>query len=399
MLLSAEFFFIAAGEGLPSPQRQGKSTFIQFPREEIYKKLENVKVSSLKLFISTVLRPHLLSKVETFSAGQISYYLKEWANITSDPYILRIVSGDVIDFNQPLESQHKYKENSISRQHASLIKQEISSLLCKNVIKVCTHEKEELISPIFCVPKKDGKVRLILNLKKLNSFVSYHHFKMETIHSILAMITSNCWMASVDLKDAYYSVRIHPSYQQYLKFIYEGSLYAYTVYPNGLASCPRQFTKLLKPPIAHLRSQGHLIASYIDDIYLQSDTYEGCVNTVLSTFRQFNDLGFVIHPDKSEFIPKQTIQFLGFILDSRSMKITLPADRKTRVKECFLNLRSHYRSVSIRDTAKAIGYMVSCLPAIPFGGIHYRALENDKIQALKMSKGNFDVPMTLRANL
>ena len=349
----------------------------------------------MTFFISEILRPYLLFKVNAFSAGQISYYLKEWAELTSDPHILRIVSGDMIEFDQPLETQHQYPANSISRQHVSLVKQEISSLLSKNVIKVCTHEEGEFISPIFCVPKKDGKIRLILNLKKLNSFVSYHHFKMETIHSILAMITPNCWMASVDLKDAYYSVRIHPSCQRYLKFVHEGSLYAYTVYPNGLASCPRQFTKLLKPPIAHLRSQGHLIASYIDDIYLQSDTYEGCINTVLSTFRQFNDLGFVVHPEKSEFIPKQTIQFLGFILDSRSMTITLPADRITRIKEFFLNLRSHYRSVSIRDTAKAIGYMVSCLPAVPFGGIHYRTLENDKIQALKMSKGNFDAPMAL----
>ena len=34
-------------------------------------------------------------------------------------------------------------------------------------------------------------------------------------------------------------------------------------------------------------------------------------------------------------------------------------------------------------------------PAIPFGGIHYRSLENDKIQALKTSRGNFDATMAL----
>ena len=146
----------------------------------------------------------------------------------------------------------------MSCQHISVIKQEISSLLCKNVIKICTHEKGEFISPIFCLPKKVGKVRLILTVKQLNSFVSYH-FKVETIHSILAVITPDCWLASGDLKDVYYSVRIHPSYQRYLKVIYEESLYAYTVYPNGLASCPRQFTKLLKPPLAHLRSQNTLM--------------------------------------------------------------------------------------------------------------------------------------------
>ena len=337
----------------------------------------------------------MLFRVKSFSAGQISRYLTSWSKITSDPYILQIVSGDLIEFVQPPEIQRQYPANSISYQHAPLIEQEISDLLSNNVLKRCAHENGQFISPIFCVPKKDGKIRLILNLKQLNSFVAYHHFKMETIQSILAMITPNCWMASIDLKDAYYSVRVHPSCQRYLKFCYEGSLYAYTAYPNGLASCPRQFTKLLKPPVAELRSQGHIIASYIDDIYLQSGTYEGCVNTVLSTFRQFNDLGFVVHPEKSEFFPKQQIKFLGFILDSISMTINLPSERKTKIKECLQNLKIHCHAVSIRDTAKAVGYMVSCLPAVPFGGIHYRSLENDKIQALKTSRGDFDAIMGL----
>ena len=268
-------FLSQRGWGLPSPQRSGQSPTIQPSREEVLKELENVthKVSTLDFFIINFLRPYLLFRVKSFSAGQISRYLTSWSKITSDPYILQIVSGDLIEFVQPPEIQRQYPANSISYQHAPLIEQEISDLLSNNVLKRCAHENGQFISPIFCVPKKDGKIRIILNLKQLKSFVAYHHFKMETIQSILAMITPNCWMASIDLKDAYYSVRVHPSCQRYLKFCYEGSLYAYTAYPNGFASCPRQFTKLLKPPVAELRSQGHIIASYIDDIYLQSGTY------------------------------------------------------------------------------------------------------------------------------
>ena len=237
--LSKQLFFIAAGEGLPSPQRSGQSPTIQPSREEVLKELENVthKVSTLDFFIINFLRPYLLFRVKSFSAGQISRYLTSWSKITSDPYLLQIVSGDLIEFVQPPEIQRQYPANSISYQHAPLIEQEISDLLLNNVLKRCAHENGQFISPIFCVPKKDGKIRLILNLKQLNSFVAYHHFKMETIQSILAMITLNCWMASIDLNDAYYSVRIHPSCQRYLKFCYEGSLYAYTAYPNGLASC------------------------------------------------------------------------------------------------------------------------------------------------------------------
>ena len=224
----------------------------------------------------------------------------------------------------------------------------------------------QFISPIFCVPKKDNKVHHILNLKKLNSFVVYHHFKMETIQSVMKMITPSCWMASIDIKDAYYSVKIHPNYQKYWKFKYEGVLYTYTAYPNGLASCPRQFTKLLKPPIAKLRSQGHILSRNI-----QSDSYEGCINTVLSTFKDVDNLGFVIHPHKSEFIPKQSIQYLGFLLDSVSMRISLSYDRKQKIKDFVQYILFQSENVLIRDVAKAVGYMVSSLPAIPFGGIHY----------------------------
>ena len=45
---------------------------------------------------------------------------------------------------------------------------------------------------------------MILNLKQLNEFVSYHHLKMDTIQTALKLIRPGCFMASVDLKDAYY---------------------------------------------------------------------------------------------------------------------------------------------------------------------------------------------------
>ena len=91
-----------------------------------------------------------------------------------------------------------------------------------------------------------GGVRLILNLKKLNSFIENYRFKMDNINTILELINCNCWMAVIDLKDAYYSVPVHSQFQKYLRFIYKGQLYEYTVFPNGLCICPWKFTKLMK---------------------------------------------------------------------------------------------------------------------------------------------------------
>ncbi len=54
------------------------------------------------------------------------------------------------------------------------------------------HERGEVISPIFVCPKKDGSHRMILNLKRLNTYVEYHHFKMDTLWSVIKLITPNC---------------------------------------------------------------------------------------------------------------------------------------------------------------------------------------------------------------
>ena len=52
---------------------------------------------------------------------------------------------------------------------------------------------------------------------------------------------------------------------------------------------------------------------------------------------------------------------------------------------------------SIRAVAQIIGMMVACFPGVEYGQLFYRQLEIDKIAALKLHKGDFDMPMQLSA--
>ena len=87
---------------------------------------------------------------------------------------------------------------------------------------------------------------------------------METLQSVLSLIISGCYVTSLDLKHAYYSLPIRPDHTKILKFILKNQLYKFLVLPNGLCCDPRKFTKLMKPPIATLRLDGHIIAIYVD---------------------------------------------------------------------------------------------------------------------------------------
>ena len=121
-------------------------------------------------------------------------------------------------------------------------------------------------------------------------------------------------MLSLDLKNAYYSVPIHPESQRFLKFWYYGNLYQFQVFPNGLFSCLRKFTKLLKPVLASLRLERHVIIIPIDDLLVIGTTYEQCVISVNESFKLLESLGFVINPEKSSFVSKQCIAFSGFVM-------------------------------------------------------------------------------------
>ena len=148
-----------------------------------------------------------------------------------------------------------------------------------------------------------GGYRLILNLKNLNENIEHVHFKMHSLKEILKMIAKNCFMASLDVKDAYYSIPVDESSQKYLKFIWKEQLHQFCVLPNGLSPCPRWFTKLFKPPLAELKKSKHDISAYIDDIYLQDDTKENYIKNIIDTVTLLRSLGFTVHVEKSQFLP------------------------------------------------------------------------------------------------
>ena len=217
------------------------------------------------------LKEYLETRCTNFRAGCITKSISSWQKITSDKEILTSVRGATIEFDtRPFNTTRP--QSTFSVEECATIDNEVAKLLSKNIIETTDHDSYEVISPIFIRPKKDGGHRLILNLKGLNQFVTYHHFKMETLQSVVRLVEKNCSMASLDLKDAYYTVGVNPSHRKYLRSIWKNVLYQFTCLPNGLSSCPRKFTKLLKPPLTELHKKGHISASYIDDLYLQGRT-------------------------------------------------------------------------------------------------------------------------------
>ena len=143
---------------------------------------------------------------------------------------------------------------------------------------------------------------------------------MDNLNTAVDLMSQNCFMASIDWKDAYYSVPIAKDFQKYL------------------SSAPRNFTKLAKVIFCELRKKGHLCTSYIDDCLILASSVEKCKQTVRETVLTTEGAGFITHPEKSVLEPSQEIVYLGFVLNSVSMSVSPTTEKAERVKVACENI-------------------------------------------------------------
>ena len=182
-------------------------------------------------------------------------------------------------------------------------------------------------SNMFLVPKKDGKVRPVINLKKLNQFVHIHHFKMEGIQTARELVQPKDWMTKIDLSDAYFTIPVDELHQRYLRFKIDHQIYQFTCLPFGLSSAHWFFTKTLRPVAAKLREFGIRLVIYLDDILVIANSPKQSADHTSALIYTLENLGFIVHPEKSMTQPTQRVEFLGMIIDSTSMELQVPCPK------------------------------------------------------------------------
>lgn len=319
--------------------------------------------------------------------------MPNWEKITQDKNILQWVTGYKISFSKfPVQKQAP-KQNFSQKFLKS-----ITELKKLGAIKKSNPCKHQYVSSYFIRKKPNGKQRFILNLKGLNTFINCPHFKLEDFRSVKNIISKDCYMANIDLKDAYFLLPIHQRYRKFLKFKYNNQLYEFTCMPFGLSIAPFIFTKIFKPIMNHLRSLGFLSVLYLDDILLFGKNKQDCYNNVNYTINLLTSLGFLINNEKSLFEPTQEIKFLGFMFNSSNMTISIPPEKSEKILNTIKSTKNK-KTMRIRDFARFIGTLVSICPAVPYGWAHIKNFEHCKYKALKQCSGNYDHTLKINKDL
>jgi hypothetical protein len=309
-------------------------------------------------------------------AGRLKFFLANWQAMTRDVWVLNCVQGYTIPFSDT-PCQLRTPSNAVHNlEDQKLIQEEVQSMIQKSAIEK-TQKRGGFISNIFLVPKKDGGQRPVINLKALNAFVETQHFKMEGVNN---------------LKD--FMIPICQNQRKFLKFPVDGHVYQFKCLPFGLACAPWVFTKTLRPVAAQLRQLGMRLIVYIDDILVLAESQRKAQEHLLGLVYLLENLGFVINKEKSILDPTQEIEFLGFVINSKTLELSLPQRKIKQIKTDIKQLVKQ-TSVPARKLSQLIGRLQAGMKAVPPAPLFYRNLQRSLIEALDQGDQNYTTPTRL----
>lgn len=229
---------------------------------------------------------------------------------------------------------------------------EVSALLDKGSIELAT--STGFSSRLFCIPKKSGDLRPVLNLRLLNAFIAPRHFKMENLKIVTASLEKGDYLTSLDLQDAFHHVLIHPRSRKYLQFRWRGKIYQFKVLPFGLSLAPLVFTKILRPVLRWARAQGIRLYAYLDDLLIAARSKEQAIRDTARVQRKLQELGFLINTAKSHTTPTQVLQHLGFIINTKEMTLSVPGDKIRDIRREAAKM-IHKGKATLRQLSSFIG--------------------------------------------
>ena len=278
----------------------------------------------------------------------------------------------------------EFPDKPMTAEAAADMDKAVARMLEAGAIKQLKSKAEAaVLSPVYTVPKRDSSERRpVFNLRWVNSFLHTRHFKMSTMRDVKQVITKDCWMAKIDLRDCFWQLGVHPDDQDFLCFHWRGKYYKFLVLPFGLAVSPRKITKLYRPVVAWLQAQGHACVIYLDDMILLGPTKQKCMEALIAVLTLLSRLGVVVNAKKSCFIPAQQMEYLGFVLDSVTMTITAPRRK-------IINLRTELRKatrkavIAPRQLASVLGKLQALADALFPVRVHAAGIHQLQLKLLQ----------------
>ena len=257
---------------------------------------------------------------------------------------------------------------------AQALRQEVEAMLAKGALEIARDPGPGFYSRLFLVEKATGGWRPVIDLSHLNDFVQLTSFKMETVASVLLSVREGDFLASLDLKDAYFQIPIHGSSRKLLRVMSEGTVYQFKALCFGLSTAPQVFTRVFAAVSAWAHSRGIRLLRYLDDWLVLSSSEKKAKESIRDLLSLCHTLGIVINEKKSDLVPSQSAKYLCMTIDTGAGKV-FPSLARV---EKFLTVAERFCSMQSPPAQLwqvILGHLASLERLVPHGRLRMRSLQ------------------------
>ena len=172
------------------------------------------------------------------------------------------------------------------------------------------------VSPIVVGRKRNGQVRLCLDLLQVNKAVVTDGYPLPHMDELLHALQGSSLYTVLDLKDAYHQVELHPESRNLTAFITHEGLFRYCRVPMGLASSGPCFQRIMEDMLKGLKG----VLVYLDDVVVHGATKAEHDRALKQVEHLFQLHGVQVNKEKCRKAQTE-ISFLGLKVSTGQLEV------------------------------------------------------------------------------